>query len=259
MLQVPVVQFYAKWDLERNFDYVQFQGSTNGSTWVTLCGRYTKPGSDIGTNRYSSGSSSDTSTGKSTADRSNQPSDDLIYDGDTMDKWVLEEIVIDATNNTFLLGDTNAQFRFLFDSESNNRADGYPTTFDGFVFDDFKVISLSGIPCEDVVDTFPYAESFENGLRLWQQTVNDDLDWSFNDLITYPGGGTPSNGTGPQSGTPYGSRYLFTEASSNGVGFPNKVAELISPCFDFDGYTDAELSFSYHMFGTSLGTFRTGS
>jgi|GEM_PF-216313 len=141
-----VVQFFAKWDLERNFDYVQIEGSTNGSTWIPLCGKYTKPGSSISTNRYSSGNSSNTSTGKSTSDQNNQPTGESLYDSNTMNKWVLEEILIDATENSFLFGATNAQFRFVFDSDNTNRADGYPTVFDGFTFDDFKVTSVQ-TPC----------------------------------------------------------------------------------------------------------------
>ncbi|MFV9549561.1 immunoglobulin-like domain-containing protein [Algibacter sp. PT7-4] len=141
-----VVQFYAKWDIERNFDYVQIQGSTNGSTWLPLCGKYSKPGSSRSTNRYSSGNSSNTSTGKSTSDQNNQPTGEPIYDADTMDKWVMEEILIDGTENSFLFEASNAQFRFVFDSDNSNRADGYPTTFDGFIFDDFKVTTIQ-TPC----------------------------------------------------------------------------------------------------------------
>ncbi|WP_298340617.1 M14 family zinc carboxypeptidase, partial [uncultured Algibacter sp.] len=147
-----VVQFFAKWDIERNFDYVQIEGSTDGSTWIPLCGKYSKPGSSISTNRYSSGNSSNTSTGKSTSDQNNQPTGESIYDADTMDKWVMEEILIDGTENSFLVGATNARFRFVFDSDNTNRADGYPTTFDGFIFDDFKVISQQ-TPCALSVPT----------------------------------------------------------------------------------------------------------
>ncbi|WP_298343552.1 M14 family zinc carboxypeptidase, partial [uncultured Algibacter sp.] len=147
-----IVQFFAKWDLERNFDYVQIEGSTNGTTWIPLCGKYSKPGSSRSTNRYSSTYSSNTSTGKSTSDQNNQPTGESIYDADTMDKWVMEEILIDGTENNFLFGASNARFRFVFDSDNTNRADGYPTTFDGFIFDDFKVISID-IPCVVSVPT----------------------------------------------------------------------------------------------------------
>ncbi|PHR70070.1 MAG: hypothetical protein COA67_08835, partial [Lutibacter sp.] len=147
-----IVQFYAKWDLERNFDYVQFQGSTDGTNWVTLCGKYTKPGSSISTNRYSSSNSTNTNAGKTTADQNNQPTGSSLYDGNSSGKWVMEEIAISASENNFLLGANNARFRFVFDSDATNRADGYSTTFDGFVFDDFKVISIQ-VPCTIVEPT----------------------------------------------------------------------------------------------------------
>ncbi len=162
-----IIQFFAKWDLERNFDYVQIEGSTNGSTWTPLCGKYTKPGSDATTNRYSSGNSSNT-TDPNRTNTTNQPSGESLYDADTMDKWVMEEILIDATENSFLLGATNAQFRFVFDSDNTNRADGYPTTFDGFIFDDFKIISID-VPC---VTTVPNGVTTSN-----ITTVSATINW----------------------------------------------------------------------------------
>ena len=138
--------------LERNFDFVQFQASTDGSNWVELCGKYTKPGSYYLTTRYSSGNSSDTGPGKNTSDLNHQPDGEAIYDGNTQDKWVMEEFVIDASNNAFLLGEGNVQFRFVLGSDSSNRADGYSTTFDGFTFDDFKVIDIK-LPCETTENT----------------------------------------------------------------------------------------------------------
>ncbi|KAA5821893.1 T9SS type A sorting domain-containing protein [Algibacter amylolyticus] len=172
-----VIQFFAKWDLERNFDFAQIQGSTDGSTWIPLCGKYTKPGASEATNRYTSTYSSNTSTGKSTNDKNNQASAGLVYDADTMDKWVMEEIAIDATENSFLLGATNARFRFVFDSDSNNRADGYPTTFDGFSFDDFKVISLE-IPCVTDVPTNVSASSITGTSTTinWDNTPSATYD-----------------------------------------------------------------------------------
>ena len=171
-----IVQYYAKWDIERNFDYVQIQGSTNGSTWTTLSGKYTKPGSSRSTNRYSSSNSTNNGTGKSTADQNNQPTGELIYDADTMDKWVLEEILIDATENSALFGNSNVQFRFVFDSDNSNRPDRYPTTFDGFIFDDFKIISIQ-IPCVTSVPT---------GLASNNVTTNNaSISWNNIPSATY--------------------------------------------------------------------------
>ncbi len=191
-----VVQFYAKWDLERNFDYVQIQGSTNGTTWIPLCGKYTKPGSDYLTNRYSSGNSSNT-TDPNRSSTTNQPSGEMLYDSDTMDKWVMEEIFIDASNNSSLLGASNVQFRFLLDSDNTNRADGYPTTFDGFSFDDFKVISLSKlaqtISFDPVLDKVTVSPDFDvtatasSGLPITYSIVSGPATISGN-TITLTGG-----------------------------------------------------------------------
>lgn len=339
-----VVQFNAKWALERNFDYVQLQGSINGSTWTDLCGKYTKPGSDIGGNRYDSSNSADGGATKSTSDQNNQPTGELVYEGHGMDKWVMEEIFIDLSNNSTLFNQNSVEFRFVFDTDSNNRADGYGENFDpfdGFTFDDFKVIGIQ-IACDDtnsptsiavsgittttanvtwdaipsatydlryreigapswttvtdiatnnytiaglndsinhevqvntrctsttsafsssvnfttatpvactgsVVNAFPYAESFESGLGLWSQDVSDDIDWVRNS------GGTPSNTTGP-SGAADGTWYMYTEASVADNGSPNKTAYLISPCIEFDGFENAQITFDYHMYGADMGT-----
>ncbi|PHR73259.1 MAG: hypothetical protein COA67_03600 [Lutibacter sp.] len=144
--EVAIVQFNAKWALERNFDYVQLEARVNGGAWNELCGKYTKPGSDIGGNRYSSSNSADGGATKTTADQNNQPTGEMVYEGHGMDKWVMEEIYINAVNNSQIYNQNNVEFRFVFDSDSNNRADGYDENFDpfdGFTFDDFKVITLN--------------------------------------------------------------------------------------------------------------------
>ena len=137
--QTAIVQFYTKWDLERSFDYVQLEGSTNGSTWTPLCGKLTKPGAPNINNTYS---------GKSSTNNNFQPDNEPLYDGDTQDRWNMEEVVIDASNNSFLLGQSNVFFRFNFRTDSTNREDSYVNVdFEGFIFDDFKVTSIQ-VPCD---------------------------------------------------------------------------------------------------------------
>lgn len=100
------ITFSAKWDLENNFDYVQFQVSpNNGTTWISQCGKYTNLAS--------------TSTG--------QPVGPL-FDG-TKPDWVKEEIDLSDYANQII----KVRFRF--------KSDGF-SEFDGFYFDDFKVESL---------------------------------------------------------------------------------------------------------------------
>lgn len=150
-LQAPVgktltkilIQFYAKWDLERNFDFVEFQGSTNGATWFSLNGLYNKPSANSATNGH---------VNKSTTNQAFQQNGTLVYDGDQMDKWVREEIIIDPYNNSFLVGAANARFRFLFRTDGTNLTDNYTTSFDGFFFDDFTVLKIVEPPTLSVVD-----------------------------------------------------------------------------------------------------------
>jgi hypothetical protein len=99
--------FYAKWDIESGWDYVQFEISTdNGTSWIPQCGKYTK-------------------NGNSNQGILNQP----MYDG-TKSDWINE--VIDLSD---YLGQT-IKFRFKLLSDGN-------TTGDGFYFDDFEVKTIS--------------------------------------------------------------------------------------------------------------------
>lgn len=101
--------------------------------------------------------------------------------------------------------------------------------------------------CEGGISSFPYSEGFESGIGAWTQSTADDIDW------TVDASGTPSSSTGPSSATE-GSNYLYIESSGNGTGFPNKVAIVNSPCFDLSSETAATFSFSYHMYGATMGS-----
>ena len=98
------VSFYAKWDIENNYDYVQFDVSTNnGASWTAQCGKYTNDGSA----------------------NNSQPTGEPLYDG-TQNSWVLEEIDLSD-----YLGE-NILVRFHFSSDGGVREDG-------FYFDDLKI------------------------------------------------------------------------------------------------------------------------
>jgi carboxypeptidase T len=100
------LQYWTKFKLEKNYDFVQVYGSTNsGSTWSTLCARYeTAPSSFGGT--------------------------DPVYDG-LQDGWVKEEI--DLT--PYVGGNLMIRFNLTTDPGA---------TDDGFYFDDFLVRKLNG-------------------------------------------------------------------------------------------------------------------
>jgi len=99
--------FYAKWDLEVNYDYVQFEVSTdNGATWQPQCGLFTNAGVD-----------------------DQNVAGEPLYDG-TQTSWVLEEIPLDD----YLGQSIKCRFQLVSDNG---------VTADGFYFDDFTVKTIS--------------------------------------------------------------------------------------------------------------------
>ena len=101
--------------------------------------------------------------------------------------------------------------------------------------------------CNSTLTSYPYAEGFESGWGDWVNGSDDDIDW------TRQSGSTSSSRTGP-SAAHGGSYYIYTEASS--PNYPNKIALLVSPCFDLSNTKDAKLSFWYHMYGSAMGSLK---
>lgn len=97
-----VLNFWARWEIEAGWDYVQVMASrNNGASWIPLAGNYTKTGN------------------------SNQATGEPVYDG-FQEEWVEEEI-----NLQEFLGD---QIIIRF----NIVTDGYVNE-DGYYFDDLSV------------------------------------------------------------------------------------------------------------------------
>jgi carboxypeptidase T len=100
------LNFWAKWDIEAGYDYVQVKASTDGgTTWTALCGKYTKSGS------------------------SNQIAGSPLYDG-IQSTWVQEDIdLADYIGKSIKL-------RFTLVSDQGTNADG-------FYFDDVTVSKIN--------------------------------------------------------------------------------------------------------------------
>ncbi|MEZ4685842.1 MAG: fibronectin type III domain-containing protein, partial [Bacteroidia bacterium] len=94
--------------------------------------------------------------------------------------------------------------------------------------------------CSQLVNTFPYYNSFEKNLE-WNNVWGDDFDW------WRQSGNTPSSGTGPSKAAD-GSWYAYMEVSK--PNYPQKTAWLESPCFDLTQVQNPEISFQYHMLGS---------
>jgi len=98
---------------------------------------------------------------------------------------------------------------------------------------------------ESVINTFPYCESFEDGIGDWTNVGSDDFDWSRHI------NSTPTSYTGPATAHE-GDYYMYTECDYH---LPSKVA-LLEATFDFTTLADPVLSFYYHMYGSEMGTLK---
>ncbi len=117
----------------------------------------------------------------------------------------------------------------------------------GSPYSESVTFTTTAVPACEGIAAFPYTEGFESGLGVWDNATNDTIDWTRNS------NGTPSNATGPD-GAQQGTFYLYTEASGNGTGYPQKEAILESPCIDLTTFSGASLSFYYHMQGNNMGS-----
>jgi len=105
-MSMAFVSFYAKWDIENNYDYVQFEISTDaGGSWQAQCGNYTNAGV---AEQYVTG--------------------EPLYDG-AQTTWVQE--VVDLSD--YIGSSIKMRFRLY--------SDGW-TEGDGFYFDDLIINTL---------------------------------------------------------------------------------------------------------------------
>lgn len=163
---------------------------------------------------------------------------DLRYRKEGTTVWTIKNSTVAEITITNLLPETSYEVQVRVNCEG-----GISSPYSASVmFMTTSVAACTGI------HTFPYQESFENGLGVWENSTGDDIDW------TRDSGGTPSASTGP-SAAQDGNYYMYTEASVNVTppGSPNKVALLTSPCIDLSTLNGVSLEFGYHMYGGAIG------
>ncbi|MFY9310602.1 MAG: M14 family zinc carboxypeptidase [Bacteroidia bacterium] len=103
------LSFWARWDIEAEYDYVQVMASIDGgNSWTPMCGKYTNPGSQ------------------------DQDFENPLYDGQQL-SWVKEEISLDDYIGTTI--------HIGFKMVSDQAVDG-----DGFYFDDLSVNRVNSLP-----------------------------------------------------------------------------------------------------------------
>ncbi|NCU77001.1 MAG: PKD domain-containing protein [Synechococcaceae bacterium WB7_1C_051] len=175
-----MVRYYAKWDVETDYDYVQFLVSTdNGTTWIPQCGNYTVNGTN--------------------ANGSAQPNNQPVYEG-TQANWVLEEI-----NLSDYLGQT-IKFRFKLGSDGG-------TVADGFYFDDFEV--LFNVDTMQNAPTAAFSASSDTvclgiAMSFNDASANNPTSWSWNF-----GDGTMSSSQNPSHLYQTAGNFVVSLSASN--------------------------------------------
>lgn len=192
-----MVRFYAKWNLEADYDYVQFQVSTDGGTnWIGQCGNYTVNGTN--------------------ANGSAQPNNQPVYEG-VQSNWVLEEI-----NLSDYLGQT-VKFRFKLGSDGGTVADGY-------YFDDFEVLYNLQTPPVNPIAGFTVNNGSlcqGNNIQFSDASTNTPTTWTWNF-----GDGTQSSQQNPTHNFANAGWYVVSLTASNAAGvdsFVDSVEVLVSP------------------------------
>lgn len=137
-----MVNFMMKYDTENNYDYVQLLASPdNGTTWYPLCGRNSKIGSDD--------------------EEPGQP----VWHGLQKD-WMFEEVSL----NDFL--GQIVKLKFYFYSDQTN-------TFDGFYFDNFKIVLRTNTMHNSVVNAssvLVYPNPASDKLYLYSSANNESYE-----------------------------------------------------------------------------------
>jgi len=187
------VTFNAKWDIENNWDYTQFEVSTNnGSSWTPQCGKFTNSGSTNG----------------------GQPTGEPLYDG-TQNDWIFEEIDLsDYVGESILV-------RFQFESDGG-------VSGDGFYFDDLTVniVDDTGLSVSDISENKfnIYPNPVDNLLN-----INTSLSNYAAELFTIQGQRVfiSENNTGSQTldYSKYASGIYLLKLTSNDVSQTFKIVK----------------------------------
>ena len=201
-----LISFYAKWGIEADYDFVQFQVSADGgTTWIGQCGNYTVTGVSGGV----------------------QPVNQPVYEG-TQSNWVLEEI-----NLSDYLGQ-QIKVRFQLKSDGG-------TTADGFYFDDFKVFYNQSGPVVIPVSSFSSSGNsicVGNSVSFADNSSNSPTQWSWDF-----GDGSTSSVQNPSHTFASSGTFNVTLTSTNTAGSDTSIQVIVvNDCSGIQSLTNSELA-----------------
>lgn len=186
------ISFYAKWNLEADYDYTQFQVSIdNGANWIGQCGNYTVLGTS--------------------ANGSVQPNNQPVYEG-VQSTWVLEEI-----NLSDYLGQ-QIKVRFQLKSDGGTNADG-------FYFDDFKIFYNEGTTAAVPVASFQPSSAntcLGNSISFSDFSSNVPTTWAWNF-----GDGSTSNQQNPTHTYLATGSYTVSLTVTNSAGTNSITSSIV--------------------------------
>lgn len=129
--------------------------------------------------------------------------------------------------------------------------------------DDPSVMDESDEPVtivEERLLSLPYTQSFDawsetKDMEYWEQSTDDDLDWTIQEGPTPSRIGSSPDMTGAEADRSGTGKYIYLEASD--PNFPDKKASIITPKFDFRSFANPQLTVWYHMYSqnNSMGDF----
>ncbi len=142
----PRLEFWARWDIEENYDGVTIEARADGGSWKSLRGRHTQ---------------------KATGGGKGQPKGAFVYEGTQAD-WVEESIDLSE-----FVGYSEVSFRFVL--RADERVEG-----NGFSFDDLRLLAypetelsgadLNGDCLVDVADVLKLVD-----MIIWPGGGTDEL------------------------------------------------------------------------------------
>jgi len=197
--------------------------------------------------------------------------DQVISWGDNIDGNVTIELFKGGSLKEVLAATTASDGSFDWQVPGNYTAgDDYKikiTSIDSAALNDQSDANF--IILAEYISKCPYFQNFDTLASKtetlpfkWLQLGDDDLNWTVLSGPTPSRVSDPPDVTGAENDKTTGNttgKYIYTEASGSGTGYPNKKLNYVTPKFDFKSLGSPTLSFWYHMLSSNTSGDKMGT